>query len=57
MFDTIQVEDRDHAGAVRLARGVRLFAVGAQTCQSCRDQNKTTSWKPTETKGSDERKL
>lgn len=34
VFDTVQVEDRDHAGAVRLTRGVGLFAVRAQACQS-----------------------
>lgn len=47
MFNAIQVEDGDHARAICFARGVCLFAVGAQTRQSCRNQTKTTSLKPT----------
>lgn len=47
MFNTIQVEDRDHARTIRFTRGVCLFAVGAQTCQSCRKQTKTTFLKLT----------
>lgn len=45
MFDAVQVEDGHHARAVRLTRGVCLLAVGAQTGQSCRNQNRISSLK------------
>lgn len=38
----IQVEDGHHAGAVRLAGGVGLLAVRAQTCQSCKTEREQT---------------